>query len=74
MVLLDSVPGNQWKFFPSVSAGWNIAQENFMQPINDWIGQLKLGVSYGNLGNQDVGTYQTYQTIGVYAKNGTWLQ
>lgn len=67
-------PGNQWKFFPSVSAGWNIAQENFMQPINDWIGQLKLRVSYGNLGNQNVGTYQTYQTIGVYANNGTWLQ
>ena len=66
--------GNQWKFFPSVSAGWNIAQENFMQPINDWIGQLKLRVSYGNLGNQNVGTYQTYQTIGVYANNGTWLQ
>ncbi len=66
--------GNQWKFFPSVSAGWNIAQEKFMQPINDWIGQLKLRVSYGNLGNQNVGTYQTYQTIGVYANNGTWLQ
>ena len=66
--------GNQWKFFPSVSAGWNIAQEAFMQPINNWIGQLKLRVSYGNLGNQNVGTYQTYQTIGVYANNGTWLQ
>ena len=26
-----------------------------MQPINDWIGQLKLRVSYGNLGNQNVG-------------------
>ena len=45
-----------------------------MQPINDWIGQLKLRVSYGNLGNQNVGTYQTYQKIGVYANNGTWLQ
>ena len=67
-------PGNQWKFFPSVSAGWNIAQEKFMLPINDWIGQLKLRVSYGNLGNQNAGTYQTYQTIGVYANNGTWLQ
>lgn len=66
--------GNQWKFFPSFSAGWNIAQEKFMQSINDWIGQLKLRVSYGNLGNQNVGTYQTYQTIGVYANNGTWLQ
>ena len=67
-------PGNQWKFFPSVSAGWNIASEKFMQPINDWIGQLKLRVSYGNLGNQNVGTYQTYQTIGVYANSGTWMQ
>lgn len=67
--------GNQWKFFPSVSAGWNIAHEKFMQPINDWIGQLKLRVSYGTLGNQNVNDiYQTYQRISVQPSAGSWMQ
>ncbi len=38
-------------FFPSVSAGWRISQENFMKDIS-WISNLKVRASYGTLGNQ----------------------
>lgn len=68
-------PGNQWKLFPSVSAGWNISSEKFMQPLASVISHLKLRASYGNLGNQNTNNwYQTYQTITVQAATGTWMQ
>lgn len=48
---------NRWGFFPSVSAGWVISQENFMQKASDIIDILKVRVSYGLLGNQNIGNY-----------------
>lgn len=65
---------NRWKAFPSVSVGWNIARENFFQPISHIIGTLKLRASYGSLGNQNTNNwYQTYQTMSVGASDGSWL-
>ena len=66
--------GNQWKAFPSVSVGWNIARENFFEPISNIVGTLKLRGSYGSLGNQNTTNwYQTYQTMSVGASDGSWL-
>lgn len=66
--------GNQWKTFPSVSIGWNIAREDFCNSINDILGTLKLRASYGSLGNQNTTNwYQTYQTMTVGASDGLWL-
>ena len=47
---------NQWGYFPSISAGWTISEENFMKNIS-WISQLKLRASTGKLGNQEIGNY-----------------
>ncbi|MDO8794432.1 MAG: TonB-dependent receptor [Vicinamibacterales bacterium] len=47
---------NQWGYFPSVSAGWNISNEKFMQNIN-WLSDLKLRGSVGQLGNQEIDDY-----------------
>jgi len=52
---------NQWGYFPSVSAGWRISQEKFMQNV-DWVSDLKLRASTGKLGNQEIGNY-SYLTI-----------
>lgn len=52
---------NRWGFFPSVSAGYRLSEENFMGSYSDNIGSVKLRASYGVLGNQNVGNYQ-YQT------------
>lgn len=66
--------GNQWKAFPSVSVGWNVARESFFEPLNDKIGTLKIRASYGSLGNQNTTNwYQTFQTMSVGSSNGAWL-
>lgn len=45
-------PGNQWGLFPSVSVGWNMAQENFLKDYS-FVDQLKLRLSWGQLGNAE---------------------
>lgn len=44
----------RWGFFPSFSAGYNIAREAYWSDLKDKISLLKLRVSYGSLGNQAV--------------------
>lgn len=46
-------PDNRWGYFPSVSAGWRISEENFMENYSNWLYSLKLRGSYGLLGNQE---------------------
>lgn len=58
---------NRAAFFPSVSAGWLLSQEDFMQNINKSVSNLKLRVSYGSLGNQSVGSYQYQSTYFNYS-------
>jgi TonB-dependent starch-binding outer membrane protein SusC len=52
---------NRWGFFPSISASWRLTEEAFLADVKNKIGDLKLRVSYGVLGNQNVNAYQ-YQT------------
>ena len=47
---------NQWGYFPSVSAGWKISNENFMKDVS-WLSDLKLRASTGKLGNQEIDNY-----------------
>jgi len=47
---------NKWGYFPSVSAGWNISNEKFMQNVS-WVSDLKLRGSVGKLGNQEIDNY-----------------
>jgi TonB-dependent starch-binding outer membrane protein SusC len=47
---------NQWGYFPSVSAGWNISNERFMQNVS-WVSDLKVRGSVGKLGNQEIDNY-----------------
>lgn len=44
--------GSNWGWFPSFSAGWNIAKEDFMKNTS-WIQELKLRGSWGKLGNDN---------------------
>lgn len=53
---------NRYGNFPSVSAGWNISEESFMES-QDWMDQLKVRVGYGVLGNQEIGDYKYTSTI-----------
>lgn len=67
-------PGKRWGYFPSVSAGWRISEENFLRNSASWLNQLKLRVSYGSLGNNATSSYYMYQSLFAtanYVLNGS---
>jgi TonB-linked SusC/RagA family outer membrane protein len=51
-------PGNEWGFFPSVSAGWRLSEEAFFEPIKNTISDLKLRASVGTAGTDNTAAYQ----------------
>jgi TonB-linked SusC/RagA family outer membrane protein len=51
---------SRFGFFPSVSIGWRVSNESFMAGTAGWMDNLKLRASYGQLGNQAVGSYYPY--------------
>ena len=55
-------PNNKWGLFPSVSAAWNITNENFLKN-NSTFSNLKLRASYGVTGNNRIGNYRHYATL-----------
>jgi len=55
--------GHKYGFFPSVSAGWRISQESFMEPLKNVINDLKIRASWGELGNQNIGNYPFTSSI-----------
>lgn len=50
--------GNKWAFFPSVAVGWRLNEEPFISNLNVF-SNLKLRVSYGQVGNSGVNPYST---------------
>ena len=65
---------NRWNWFPSFSAGWNIAQEPFWEDLQGTVNTLKIRASWGELGNQNTDSwYPFYPTIGYSTQGGTWL-
>jgi len=47
---------NRWGYFPSVSAGWKISDEDFLKDVK-WLSNLKLRAGWGKLGNQEIDNY-----------------
>lgn len=65
---------SRWVWSPSVSAGWNIAQEDFFEKLRPWVSTLKLRGSYGQLANQNTTSlYPTYRVMGLGASSSSWL-
>jgi len=52
---------NRWGYFPSISAGWKISDENFLKDVT-WLSNLKLRSGWGKLGNQEIDNY-AYLTL-----------
>ena len=55
--------GKKWGYFPSVSAGWRISEESFMEGTKSWLDNLKFRVAWGVSGNAAVDPYQTIATV-----------
>ena len=64
---------HRWGFFPSVSLGWNITQEAFMEKTADWLSNLKLRLSWGLLGNQSGAAYYTFASTMGSTTLGNWF-
>ena len=62
-------PGHRWGFFPSISAGWVISNENFWNENISGVDFLKLRASYGSNGNDRV---SSFQYIGLITSNNTY--
>ena len=55
--------GKRWGYFPSVSAGWVISNEAFMESTKDWMDFLKLRGSWGQNGNCNIDNFQYLATV-----------
>lgn len=68
-------PESRWGFFPSMSAGWNAAKENFW-PLQKWISQFTPRVSWsrsGDLASAGSSNYYTYQPTLAFGISSTNL-
>lgn len=63
--------GKKWGYFPSVSAGWRISEEMFMEKTKSWLSNLKIRFSWGLSGNSAIDAYQTLATIQSIVPNST---
>lgn len=49
--------------FPSLSAGWRVSEESFMESTKSWLDNLKVRASWGKLGNQPSSAYPYQATM-----------
>ena len=67
-------PDKRWGYFPSVSAGWVISNEKFMESTASWLDFLKLRAGWGQNGNCNLPSSQwragfEFGEYGVYPFN-----
>ena len=55
--------GNNFAFFPSVSAGWNISDEDFWDNMKPTINSFKLRASIGTTGNDRISSYSNQNVV-----------
>ncbi len=53
---------NRWGYFPSAAVAWKLNEEDFLQDA-DWLDALKLRISYGEAGNNNIPSGQTVQSF-----------
>ena len=55
--------GKRWGYFPSISAGWVISNESFMESTSSWLDFLKIRASWGQNGNCNISPFQYVATV-----------
>lgn len=75
-------PDDRWGYFPSFALGWRMTEEEFLKGRFEWLNNLKLRGSWGQIGNDKIGNYKYYALAninsdydavfnGVYHNGGT---
>ena len=62
--------GKRWGTFPSVSAGWVMTNEKFMEKTKSWLDFIKIRASWGQNGNNRIAKYQYLATIAQSGSSG----
>jgi len=57
---------NKWGYFPSGAFAWRVSDEKFMKNVQQ-VSDLKLRLSYGVTGNQEIGSYNSLTQYGSNA-------
>jgi len=72
----DKFPKDKrWGLFPSVSLGWNIGDESFMDGASGILDDMKLRASWGNVGLDNVGNFQylaVFNNSNDFFEDGAW--
>lgn len=61
-------PNNRWGYFPAAAFGWRISEESFMEGTRDWLDNLKLRLSYGTAGSDNINSglwRETWKTSNI---------
>ncbi|HIZ31966.1 MAG TPA: TonB-dependent receptor [Candidatus Bacteroides merdigallinarum] len=61
--------GNRWGYFPSVSAGWVVTSEKFMESTQSWLDYFKIRASWGQNGNCNIGNFYYLSNMGFSPTN-----
>lgn len=62
---------NKWGYFPSAAAAWRISSESFMENSKSWLDDLKLRLSFGTAGNNNIPKGQITQVYG--SSSTSWI-
>ena len=55
-------PNNRWGYFPAGAVAWRISDEPFLSGANKWLDNLKLRVSIGTSGNDNISSSLWHET------------
>ena len=67
---------NRWGYFPSAALAWRITSEKFMNSTKKWLDDLKLRLSFGTAGNNNIPSgqlIQEYMTYSATSSQRTWV-
>ncbi len=60
-------PNNRWGYFPAAALAWRITDESFMEDTKDWLSNLKLRLSLGTIGSDNISPnlwQETWSSVG----------
>jgi TonB-linked SusC/RagA family outer membrane protein len=63
--------GHRWGYFPSAAVAWRVSEESFMESSKSWLSDLKLRLSYGTAGNNNIPSGQVTQIF--TSTSTTWI-
>ena len=66
-------PGHRWGFFPSLALAWRTSEESFIKENAPVISNLKLRISAGKLGNQNIGDFAYAPTIALGSASANYV-